>query len=102
MDDMIWQWDGYCIRKRPRAAVEKDIADDEKRGMKRRRYAFDSELAATEHAYRQHVENAERAITTANDAEKLAHKWFLRRKRLKNNIACAARELKRGEIREAE
>ncbi len=96
MDDMIWQWDGYCIRKRSRAAVEKDIADDHARGMKRRRYAFDSELAAVEAGFEHYRLERDAADRAAFAAQKIVRKWFLRRKKLKEA------ELKSGEIREAE
>ncbi len=94
MSEFVWTWNGYRICKRKRGSLANDQATYPAHHPVHGHRAFDTELEAVDAAYRDHTANAKRLQSSADAAVRLAHKWFLRRKKMKTFLAEAARDMK--------
>ncbi len=83
MSDKVWTWNGYRLCKRKRGALEKDQAASPIYHIAQNTRVFDTELEAVEFAFQEHVKTRDEADKAAHAAQKVVHKWFLRRKKLK-------------------
>lgn len=93
MTEFVWTFNGYRVCKRKRAAVDSD------RSGKHRVWSFtdavyETELEAVQAAFDAASSLRDKLERDTNNAQKVVHKWFLRRKKLKTLLAESARDMR--------